>query len=348
MPDRASRETLARQWELLKLVPAHRPGATANELTERLQGNGFATTKRTVERDLKELERVFPLQRNDKGRPYGWYWMRDADLGIPGVELAEALSLTLLEQFLRRMLPLTLWQAFEPRLTHAREKLRALTEDNEATVWRDKVRYVSPTLPLEPPPIDETVLDAVQRALLKNRRLEVTYRGLSDGDGDGEARELTLHPLALIQRGPVTYLAATAFDYDDVRFYAVHRIVTAGVGIDSASRPDGFSLDAYLARGAGHFANEEPGRDLTLEARVEPGLSRILAETPLSKDMEIRDDGEYARITATVPDTWQLRWWILSQGVRIEVVAPRSLRSEIAHEISNMSALYAWSPDKRD
>lgn len=346
MPDRASRETLARQWELLKLVPAHRPGATANELTERLQGSGFVTTKRTVERDLKELERVFPLQRNDKGRPYGWYWMRDADLGIPGVELAEALSLTLLEQFLRRMLPLTLWQAFEPRLTHAREKLKALTEDNKAAVWRDKVRYVSPTLPLEPPPIDETVLDALQRALLKNRQLHVAYRGVSDGDG--EARELTLHPLALIQGGPVTYLAATASDDDDVRFYAVHRILAADIGIESATRPDGFSLDAYLARGAGHFANGAPDGKLQLEARIEPSLSRILAETPLSKDMEIRDDGEYVRITATVPDTWQLRWWILSQGVRIEVIGPGSLRSEIAHEISNMSALYAWSPDKHD
>lgn len=33
-----------------------------------------------------------------------------------------------------------------------------------------------------------------------------------------------LHPLALVVRGPVTYLVATASDYPDVRLYALHRI----------------------------------------------------------------------------------------------------------------------------
>lgn len=337
MPDRASRDTLARQWELLKLVPGHRPGSTAGELTQRLKGNGFSTSKRTVERDLNLLERVFPLQRNDKGRPYGWYWMRDADLGVPGVELAEALSLTLLEQFLRRMLPLTLWRVFEPRLTHARQKLNTLSEANDAVEWREKVRYVSPTLPLEPPHIEENILDAVQRALLKNRRLKAVYRGV----GDDEAKPLTLHPLGVIQRGPVGYLVATAFDYEDVRFYAIHRIRAAEVDIEAARRPDGFSLDEYVARGLGHFAADEGEPEVELEARVEPALAHILAETPLSPDMRIERDGECFRVVATVPNTWQLRWWILSQGMRIEVLRPRALRAEIARETSSMSAIYS-------
>ena len=116
MPNQTARETLARQWELLKLLPSHRPGAIASELTRRLDEHGFPTTKRTVERDLIELQTIFPIACNDKARPCGWYWMAGRDAGIPGVELAEALSVTLLEQFLHAMLPLSLWRSFRPRL----------------------------------------------------------------------------------------------------------------------------------------------------------------------------------------------------------------------------------------
>ncbi len=118
MPDRSRRDTLARQWELLRLLPSRPPGCTAAELTRSLTEKGFPTTKRTVERDLNELEQVFPFTCNDKGMPYGWYWIRDADLGIPGVELTEALSFTLLRGFLQQMLPVSLWRGFAPRLQH--------------------------------------------------------------------------------------------------------------------------------------------------------------------------------------------------------------------------------------
>lgn len=338
MPDRSSRDTLARQWELLRQLPSHPPGATAAELTGALGGNGFVTSKRTVERDLAELERIFPIRCNDKGRPYGWHWMRHADLGIPGMGLTEALSFTLLEQFLYRMLPISLWRGFEPHLRHAREKLEALTDGNKVARWRKKVRYVSPTLPLEPPQFDDAVLEAVQRALLEERRLAVRYRAIDDS----EDKALTLHPLALIQRGAVGYLAAMAFDYCDVRYYAVHRIGAAEVLPEAARRLRGFSLDAHLKAGGGHFVSAEQAQPLRLEARVMPELARILEETPLAENMRLRRNGDGdASVRATVADTWQLRWWILSQGARIEVLKPKTLRREIAEQVARLHGYYA-------
>ncbi|MGH8273785.1 MAG: helix-turn-helix transcriptional regulator, partial [Gammaproteobacteria bacterium] len=256
MPDQPRRDTLARQWELLRLLPSRPPGAKAADLTRLLDDRGFSTSKRTVERDLKELEQVFPFVCNDKGMPYGWHWVREADLGIPGVELAEALSFTLLREFLEQMLPVSLWRGFAPRLKHAREKLQTLAGRNSAARWGDKVRFVTPTLPLIPPTIDEAVLDVVQHALLDDRQLEVSYRGA----GDSSAKQMTLHPLGIIQRGPVGYLVATAFDYEDIRVYALHRIRKAERLPDTARRPAGFSLDGYLATGAGQFSTDDSGR----------------------------------------------------------------------------------------
>ena len=75
VPSATSRSTLTRQWELLKLLPPKGPGITTLELQSLLSDAGHPTTKRTIERDLVELSRLFPLQCNSKGMPYGWHWM---------------------------------------------------------------------------------------------------------------------------------------------------------------------------------------------------------------------------------------------------------------------------------
>ena len=95
-------------------------------------------------------------------------------------------------------------------------------------------------------------------------------------------------------------------------------------------RPEGFSLDDYIARGGLQFGD---GATLRLEARVAPWLAEILAETPLADDQQLVPSGEDFRLTATVADSWQLRWWILSQGAGMTVLEPDTLRQEIAQTL---------------
>ena len=95
-------------------------------------------------------------------------------------------------------------------------------------------------------------------------------------------------------------------------------------------RPEGFSLDDYIARGGLQFGD---GATLRLEARVAPWLAEILAETPLADDQQLVPSGEDFRLTATVADSWQLRWWILSQGAGLTVLEPDTLRREITQTL---------------
>ncbi|MGE8059555.1 WYL domain-containing protein [Pseudomonas sp. NPDC089547] len=86
MPSHPTRHTIARQWQLLKLLPGRHPGMSSTQLQAALTTVGHTTSKRTVERDLVELSSLFPLQCNSKGMPYGWYWQ-------PGLTLGEAQQL---------------------------------------------------------------------------------------------------------------------------------------------------------------------------------------------------------------------------------------------------------------
>lgn len=79
MPSHPTRHTIARQWQLLKLLPDRHPGKSAAQLQAALAKLGHKTSKRTVERDLNELATLFAVHCNSKGMPYGWYWQPGLD-----------------------------------------------------------------------------------------------------------------------------------------------------------------------------------------------------------------------------------------------------------------------------
>lgn len=336
MPGDKTRNTLARQWELLKLLPGRGAGKTARELADALSAAGFTVSKRQVERDLGELSQAFPIDCNDRSMPYGWRWMPGASIDMPGITLAEALSLHLIEETVEPLLPAAILEAVESRFRQAERKLASLSRGQHYARWPEKVRTVLPMLPLGTPKVNPQILEIVQSALLNEVQIEVRYRSMESA----EPNTYTLHPLALVQYGLVTYLVATAFDYDDPRIYALHRISQAEPLTQRIRWPKGFNLDEYIRGGAFQFG---AGELIKLKAEIDGDLARILEETPLSEDQKlVRIKGKkHYTLAATVVCSWQLRWWVLSQGAAIEVVGPAWFRRVIAKTISEAASLYS-------
>jgi predicted DNA-binding transcriptional regulator YafY len=261
MPKADTRPALARQWELLKCLPRHPPGATVASLTERLGSIGYVVTKRTVDRDMNTLYSVFGITCNDAAKPYGWHWIEGRSLDLPGLDFADAFSLTLIENLLSGLLPVPMIDGLKTKFAQARERL-AGAKGNRFVPWRERVRYVPPTLPFQPPKIVPHVLTLVQTCLIEERQLSVAYSSVDSS----VAKEITLHPLALVQHGAIAYLVATAYDFTDPRLFALHRISSARLLDERARRPEGFSLDAYLAQGGMQFGE---GGAIRLKAEVQ-------------------------------------------------------------------------------
>jgi len=333
MPEHSHQDAISRLLEILKKIPRRGAGISAKAMTEWLNGSGYQCSKRTVERDMAVLNAHFPIIYDDAKTPYRWQWAPDSMPGFPSLTLAEAMSMHLLEDLLQPLLPAAVRDALKPHFQQARKKLESLSETNPTARWVEKVRHVPPTLQLLPPVIPEGVLETVQEALLADRQLEVKYQGRNSE----EPQALTLHPLGLVQRGPVTYLVATTFTYTDARIYAIHRIQEATKLYEPALRPQGFTLDEYIRTGALQFGN---GGTLRLVARASDWLAGILSETPLSRDQIVEETDRGYSITATVDDTPQLRWWILAQGEAITVIEPKELQQEIAGELRRAARKY--------
>jgi len=177
-------------------------------------------------------------------------------------------------------------------------------------------------------------LEMIQDAVLNCRQVEVSYRH----PGADSASELPLHPLGLIHRGQITYLLATAYQYQDVRLFALHRIESALLLDRPVVTPEGFDIDEALRQGLGQFGS---GRTIRLVARVDKWLALHLQETRLSEGQTLTPlpDGSW-RLDAEVLETWQLEWWILSQGPALEVLEPKDLRDHIHRSLKKAARQY--------
>ena len=331
--------TLLRQWQLLRLLPRYPQKITASDLRTRLLAEGYQTTKRTVERDLLSLSVVFPVSLDDRQKPFGWSWQKNAPiLDVPGLTAPQALAFALIQRFLAPLLPASTLGDLGPYFKTAEQQLNTLPKGRGLPSWVNKIRVVHPAQSLIPPRIKPEAQRAVYEALLNNRQIRIAYHKR----GAQGPVEYTVHPLGLVQRGPVTYLVGTLFHYDDILLLAVHRILSAIMLDEPVNYPKDFTLDKYIASGALDFGN---GEQIRLEAIFHAAAAEHLHETALSADQVIHPlDDERVRVSATVLATPQLSWWLLAFGEQVEVLKPARLRREMAATAKAMAQLYTAHP----
>ena len=328
-------DTQLRQWAMLKRIPQHPRQIAARELNERLGLDGFEVGKRTVERDLVSLSAIFPLISDERSKPYGWSWSKDAEaFALPAMSPLQALTLELAHDHLANLLPASLLDTLAPYFKCAEGVLNSGDGVKKLASWRKKVAIVSASQPLIPPNYSEEIIEAVHSALLADQQLEISYTSREHS----ETKTYPAHPLGIVQRGAVTYLVARLYDYTDIRLFAVHRIQAAKVLDQPANTPEGFNLSQYISQGA--FGFEESGA-IKLIVRFKTAAAEHLWETPLSLDQEIvPDQSGWVRLQATVPDTAQLRWWLKGFGGEVEVLEPTSLRDEFVNMAQSVGAIY--------
>jgi predicted DNA-binding transcriptional regulator YafY len=333
----ATKDVMLRTWELLKLIPQRPPGKISRQLLGELATRGYVVSKKTVERDLVELSTIFPIAANETSKPYQWYWMPNASLDLPGVEVTEAMSLVLAEETLLGLMHKSLLAPLQGRLDAAKRLLRQSKGANRKAGWADKIQSVPRDFSLRAPRVNIAVLEQVQDALLSDRQLEIEYRSL----GDTAASWRVVNPRALLLKGSVMYLLADKRGIPNaseeiVKQYALHRIRTMRAGAKSVVRSD-FNLKLYIEKNEDEVGNRH---GIRVRLRVTADLAKILRETPLSAKQQIKVAGEDIIVVAAVRNTPALRRWILGHGPAVEVLGPAALRAAIRDKARAAAARY--------
>lgn len=330
-------DTLLRHWRMLREIPRFPRKIDAATLEKRLENAGYTMSRRTIERDLVKLSRSLPLLADD-AKPQGWSWRADAQqLDVPTLEPQAALVFHLAEKYLRPLLPASTLDYLSPWFRTASGVLD--NQGNGLSEWRKKVRVLAPGQPLQPPVLDAAVQEVVTQALLQNLRISTKYRPRNGK----EDKDYVVNPLGLVVRDQALYLVGTLWDYPDIKQLVLNRMHSATLQDESAKRLKGFNLDDYIASGEFGWPAES-GKTINLVAEFSRDAAVTIIERPMEKNQKVEDvDGKTVRLTATVPDTRELRSWLLGFGNQVEVVAPESLRGEMRGAILALAKRYRRS-----
>ena len=334
-----TRETMYRYLVMLQAIPREPASIGARGLQDRLADDGLDVSLRTIQRDLRQLEGLpaFPLVSRGEGKTIRWSWEKEAAaLELPAITPQQALAFRLAEEHLSPILPPTTLGFLAPHFQRARNVLQSAW-GTPAAAWSKKVRFIGRGPALSSPAINRDVQLTVSEALFADRQIHVLYRPR----GKTEPKRYILAPQALVFRDGMGYLVATTQGDDQVRQFALHRIIKAYALTSPSRRPFDFDLDMYLYEKS-EFGYPVSSKNISLKALFDADAAFHLSERPLSKDQRLRTrpDGQVL-VEATVRDTQELRWWLLGFGDGVEVLGPPSLRKDLATCAAGMNRLYS-------
>lgn len=293
----------------------------------------FEVDVRSVQRDLEKLSGLFPITSDVRGRANYWYWIdRHALTQIPSMTGPTAFVLRLAAEYLKPIVPPSTLRQLDAYFKHADRVL----EGTALGRWTDKAAIIRPGPMLKPPSIRDDVQEAVYTALLENRRIEVGYRSKSRA----RPTRFVLNPLGVVVRAGVVYLVATTWQYDDVRHYVLHRMSAPELLDEPVKVPRGFRLADHI-REDRRFSYPLSTGKLELKALFDADAAVHLTESRLATDHRTTEqkDGRVL-VEATVPDTADLRWWLLGFGGAVQVLGPETLRTEFREHVRRMEAMY--------
>ncbi|MBU2772508.1 WYL domain-containing protein [Acidithiobacillus ferrooxidans] len=321
-----------RRFLVLQQLSGSRHGRrSVGQLQRVLSQQGIETTRRTIERDLLWLTRFFPLTC-DNSRPRGWFWTTDREsIQLPRMDSLTALALLLAYETLRPIFPPALLENWE---RYQRDAERALAESSLRD-WRRHVTVLSSSVP-SPPQISDWTLSRVLEALESRCQLAFTYHAQARTDG----KKHRVSPWGVVLQEGALYLVAYHPGRETPLLYACHRMSKVRLQKEPAQEmPADFSLQAF-AQANLRFA--EQGAPITLRIQVKREIAHLVEERPIGTHQAVESRGRtWVTFRAEVEDSEALRWWILSYGTGLKVLAPADLVESLQETTAAMAKLYA-------
>lgn len=328
------KDTLLRQLALLRLIPEAPIYSSTSVLHEKLQERGFAINVRSVQRDLVRLSLMFPLVCTERSGSNLWSFAEGASIDLRDMEAPTALALTLAEGHLKSVLPQSVLDLMAPHFRKASNYLASM-EKNQLSNWSRRVRAVPNGKSLLAAQVKPEVWATISDSLLEHKQLEVKYLAR----GKEQPSEFILHPAGIVSRHATSYLIASAYKYDDLRQFALHRIQTAKILDAPAKEHANFNVDLYIRDELNTGSTIQP---VQLIADIAPTIAWLLNETPLANQQQITPlaNSEWSKLVATVPEDSETFWWIFSLGESIRVHEPTNWRMLIQEKLKQAQQLY--------
>ena len=315
-----------RIYQLHTLLASARRPVPLRRLMEEMECSK-ATAKRTI-RDMR-LHLGAPIEYDRDYNGYHYDPRAEHPYELPGLWFngSELYALLATQKLLSGVQPGLLEAHLEP----LRQRIEALLETRHATGGNVAERIRILRMAARPP---GRQFGTIAGALLQRRRIAIRYHARSDD----QTTERVVSPQRLIHYRDNWYLEAWCHERGGPRNFSVERIVEAHPMDEPAQEMSEEALDQHFATAYGIFAGHPRHRAVL---RFTPERARWVAEEQWHPKQEGRHlkDGSY-ELRIPYADPRELIMDILKYGPDVEVLAPASLRRQVAERLRAAIAQY--------
>jgi predicted DNA-binding transcriptional regulator YafY len=308
------RDRVARFYRVATYLATHPDGVTPDEIARFL-----GMSRRNAYRDLRALD-------DELGMPVwaeGGRWGLEREALLPAFRLSQGEAMAV---FLSSRLMAKYADAYDPELAAAFQKLGEALPP----VLGQHVHRTLDVMARRPPDPEGTRrLRALTRAWAERRVVELTY-DTSTYDPGRPARTARVHPY-LIEPSTETH-ALYLIGWDEtrsaIRTFKLERIRQLTVTPETFEAPPDGVVEEALEKAWGIIADQGA---VEVDLRFAPAVASRVNETTWHPTQSVRLEADGSlRWQATISGTVEIRSWILSWGPDVEVVAPVTLRDEVA------------------
>jgi proteasome accessory factor B len=282
----------------------------------------FGTSRRTICRDLKELQAIGVPYRYD-ARTSGY--TIEPEFFLPPIDLSlqESLNLLLLLHKVRGQIQFPYKDSALLAALKIEYNLPAKIRQYCNTALRNiSIRCGSQTLFQHSGGLDKTFAQ-LQQAIVKKRKVNIRYHSLIEGT----IIDVEFCPYHLLYNNQAWYVLGRSGLHKSVRSFKLNRIRE----LETTERcfVDGENFDVYDYLGKAWSMIPE-GQLYNIKLKFLPEVAHDVAEVQWHSTQKVtfKEDGSVI-IEFRVDGLNEITWWILSYGDRVQVLAPRILRRKI-------------------
>ena len=321
---------------MLQLIPRYPRKVTTANVRDDLNDSGYEASLRTIQRDLQELSRVFPIISDERNSPFGWSWEKDAQgYESPAMDPIQALTFSLAAQYLEPLMPKANFKSVEDFFARAESVLTG-NEKSKLHKWRKRVKVIPENIRFKEPKINLEIRQKLYQAVYEGTQIKALYRKRGNTISD----ERHMHPLGIVVKGSMHYLICMMDeDPNEPRYLPLQRFEKVELLDEASKESKNFDLDQFIHKNNLGFAYSS---DLyTFEAIFDKTMAFHLLETPLNDTQIIEElDGNRLKVKARIPDTLQFEQWLMSFGSDVEVLKPKKLREKFVKLTNNLKKIY--------
>ncbi len=300
----------------------------------------FNTSIRTIQRDMQVLNNsgfaiVFDKEHN-------MYRFADSDYTLRDLNLTEnEIMAIIMGSQVARNIGAPFEEAFKTLLRKAHKDTADPTK-MKAKVLGDESRFFIHIDSLENFEKIEKQYRAIEEAMTKGLKLEITYHGMKSD----EITTRLIAPYGLIFNCGLWYVIGYCYLREEIRVFALDCIKKFKLTTKPYTIPRNFNIEKYLEPGWSMIRYGKPV-EVVLEFSNECARWIKRRKWHPTQRIEEKEDGSII-FSVTVEGTRELKWWTYHWIPYCKVIKPPELREEIKKEIKALARVYGMKMEESE